>query len=63
LTKSSISLIKSWLDISNLWSTKKKPCRFISRAFLFSARAELAQARLKSKKTRNAPHADAGLFF
>ena len=31
-----ISLIKSWLDISNLLSTREKPCCDSNRALLFS---------------------------
>jgi hypothetical protein len=59
---SATSLTNSRLDISNLLSTKKKPCCESKRAFLFSARAELAQARNKNEKTRYTPKADAGIL-
>ena len=44
-----ISANRVWFDISNLLSAKKKPGTSYL-AFLFSARAELAQARDGNKK-------------
>jgi hypothetical protein len=45
-------LIKTRLDISNFLSTSQKPWCECTRAFLLTARAELAQARDGNKKDR-----------
>jgi hypothetical protein len=41
----SMSFIKSRLDISNLFATKKKPCRETAGLYYFQTRQELALVR------------------
>jgi hypothetical protein len=44
-TKSSMSLISSRLDLSNLFSTKKRSCCDSNKALIFSDRQKLAFVR------------------
>ena len=57
-----MSLIKSWLDISNLLSTIKKPCR--ETAGLFYLKQDQACLRLgANNKARSSASALQGFFF
>jgi len=54
---------KMRLDISSRSATPKKPCRENGRAFLFLARAELAQTRDRNKKARSVRQSPVGRLF
>jgi hypothetical protein len=57
------SLTISKLDISNLLSTKKKPCCDSTRALLFSDRQQLAVVRDGNNKARSHAQREQGFFF